>query len=1442
MEQIQQIRDLGTSLGYEDDELRRFVKDQQDRVRDERAALRQEQKDELDRKAAIEKALIEKAKVENEWELQKLTHSQKMEELSKQAELPQLVSTGGSHDTVRGPKIPAFEEGKDEIDSYLRRFERYATAQKWKPDIWATHLSALLKGKALDVYALMPVDKALDYPALKDALLKRYDMTEEGFKRRFRSCRPEPGETFIQFSVRLDSYFKRWIDMAHTDNTYISLYDLIIRDQFLHICSKDLSLFLKERIPDSLEKMVALADQYREARHTSASNLIDKGNQSNTSSVRNQSGPKAGDYSTKKEQRSIKPAERTSFVPVRDRKCFRCGKNGHIAPDCRVNLQKTNSGSSDDRNNFKGKVCNTCTIPTDSIVDAIPTGCTSTLPLSCQSTVNVSMPVSSGYVDGKPVTVLRDTGCSGIVVKRDMVGNESLTGGKQVCILADGTRVEVPIARIAIDTPYLQGEFEGWCMANPVYDLIIGNVEDAREPGKPDPLWQQTGAVETREQVRNKSKPFVQLKVKDIITDEVNPNVIKKAQLEDTTLDKIRRYVLTGDTVTRKNGKVKWILKRGMIYRQFSSSKHDRVSCTQLVVPKFHRETVTRVAHESIMSGHMGTQRTLDRVLSAFYWPGVSADVKRFCQSCDICQRTVPKGKIGKVPLQSMPLIDEPFKRVAVDLIGPLFPRTDRGNRYILTLVDYATRYPEAIALKDIETESVAESLVDIFSRVGVPQEMLTDMGSQFTSKLMAEVSRLISLRQLTTTVYHPMCNGLVERFNGSLKLMLKRMCHERPKDWDRYVDALLFAYREVSQESLKFSPFELVYGKQVRGPMAILKELWTKEIDDPEVKSTYQYVIDLRERLEATCELARSNLASASKKNKVYYDKSTKQRHMKVGDKVLVLLPTDKNKLLMQWKGPFTITEKFGKVDYRIQMNGKIKTFHANLLKRYVERYDVDDLTVVSSAVIDTDSDQVDVYDEIHEIPFTDSGENASHIDVNPDLDENQLLQVKELLFSFPEVFTDSPGCTDLLEHDIKLSSETPVRMKPYPIPYSMLDTVNAEVSKMLDLGVIEASTSPYASPIVIVKKKDNTNRFCIDFRSLNSQTLFDAEPMGNAEEMFSKLAGHQYFSRIDLSKGYWQLPLSEDAKPKTAFQTPKGLFQFRRMPFGLVTAPASFCRLMRILLKGMENIDNFIDDIIIFTLTFEQHLEVLYELLVRLKGANLTARPSKCSIGYGSLECLGHFVGDDKLKPHPDKVKAMGEAPRPVTKKQVRSFLGLVGFYRKFIPNFSCIALPLTDLTKKGQPSTVVWENAQENAFQSLRCALVRFPILKLPDFTKIFVLMTDASDRGIGAVLMQYQENSKMPIAYASRKLKKSEVAYSTIEKECLAIVWAVQKFQRYLYGREFILETDHQPLTYLNKKKVENARLMRWALALQPYRFRIVAVKGIDNVGADYLSRV
>ena len=247
-----------------------------------------------------------------------------------------------------------------------------------------------------------------------------------------------------------------------------------------------------------------------------------------------------------------------------------------------------------------------------------------------------------------------------------------------------------------------------------------------------------------------------------------------------------------------------------------------------------------------------------------------------------------------------MPLIDTPFKRVAVDLVGPIYPLSESGHRYILTLVDYVTRYPDAVPLKSITTESVAEALVDMYSRLGVPEEVLSDMGAQFVSECMAEVSRLLSIRQLTTSPYHPMCNGLVEKFDGTLKCMLKRLCSEQPKQWHRYINALLFAYREVPQASMGFSPFELLYGRTVRGPMTILKELWTEEFDEAEVKTSYQYVIDLREKLEQTLKLAREELKRSQARYQRYYNRNAKDRKFVVGDKVLILLPTDKNKLLI--------------------------------------------------------------------------------------------------------------------------------------------------------------------------------------------------------------------------------------------------------------------------------------------------------------------------------------------------------------------------------------------------------------------------------------------------------------------------------------------------------------------------------------------------------------
>ena len=465
-----------------------------------------------------------------------------------------------------------------------------------------------------------------------------------------------------------------------------------------------------------------------------------------------------------------------------------------------------------------------------------------------------------------------------------------------------------------------------------------------REPTHPDVNWEpechQANAVETRGQKRQAVRTRPPLQVLKSLEGIASVDDLIQAQREDESLKSCRKLAEGGDRKTSKQGNSSWFMhKKEVLYREYIDATPGSDVITQVVVPTKYRNQVMNLAHESILGGHLGSKKTCEKILMHFFWPGMHADVLRYCRSCGPCQRTSPKGKVTKVPLGSTPLIDEPFRRVAMDIVGPIEPATSKGNRFILTVVDYATRYPEAVALRRIDTQTVAEALVDIYSRVGVPREVLTDQGGQFTSKLMKEVSRLLSIRQLTTTPYHPTCNRLVERFNGTLKSMLRKMCEERPKDWDRYVNPLLFAYRESVQESTGFSPFELLFGRVVRGPLGILRELWTGDVDEPETKTKYQYVLDLKDRLEATCQVAQESLSKSAEKYRRQYNRKAKKRKFEVGDGVLLLLPSDNNKLLMHWQGPFKVVQKVGQMDYKIDMNGKIKTFHANLLKRFFRR-----------------------------------------------------------------------------------------------------------------------------------------------------------------------------------------------------------------------------------------------------------------------------------------------------------------------------------------------------------------------------------------------------------------------------------------------------------------------------------------------------------------------
>ena len=433
---------------------------------------------------------------------------------------------------------------------------------------------------------------------------------------------------------------------------------------------------------------------------------------------------------------------------------------------------------------------------------------------------------------------------------------------------------------------------------------------------------------------------------------------------------------------------------------------------------------------------------------------------------------------------------------------------------------------------------------------------------------------------------------------------MLKRMCSERPKDWDRYIAPLLFAYREVPQESLGFSPFELLYGRTVRGPMAILKDIWSNQKVGSEVKTTYQYVLDLQERLEETCELARHELSKAQCKQKRYYDVKTRDRELKTGDKVLLLLSTDHNKLLMQWKGPHEVIERVRGHNYRIQLPNKVKMFHANMLKRYIERdvTEIERTEVLGAAVINSGNNENE-----SEVEFScHQKETYKDVHVNPELYPRKQQEIRKLLAEFADIFTDVPKITTLGEHKIELTGSDPVRAKAYPLPYAMHEAVDKEIDAMIALRIIEPSTAPYASPIVCVNKPDGSVRICIDYRKLNKITVFDPEPMNQMQEIFADLSGSQYLSKFDFCKGYWQIPMWESDKDATTFITHRGLFRFRVMPFGLVNAPATFSRIMRKLLGTLQILRNYLDDVLAHTKGWDEHLVGLRKFFKRVRDAN--------------------------------------------------------------------------------------------------------------------------------------------------------------------------------------------------------------------------------------------
>ena len=779
----------------------------------------------------------------------------------------------------------------EDIEAYLTTFERMMGVYEITEDKWAFRLAPQLTGKAQQAYAALGVADSHIYARVKEAVLRRYDINDETYRQRFRSTRRKEGEAYMELAIRLQDLLNKWTADCRTVE---EVKEKFVVEQLLNTMPSDLRIWVSERKPTSGNDAGKWADDYIQARQREGDGKGSGGSHPRGDTRKCSSCGQVGHLAhrcwnpkgtqgagmrdeVKKERVEVKKEkaegkrerpERRSWV-----RCFVCNKVGHMSFECpdRVLFCRGDLGREVTRPGVvEGKRVS------DIVLD---TGCSRTM-------VRKELVDEEKNLEGRAVTV------------RCAHGDTVLYPLAQVELKLDGVAVQVEVAvsdslpvsvLLGTDVPEL-GELLH-SSANTVHSALVVTRAQARRdeeeeearvrrdeesgvvPNTPEEAKQETpgskaGEEEvpgsifaedlfqggsstkvsmTRSQKREQRHEHGLERAKDKprrgeTADPVlgiTSGELMELQERDESLAKARELA-EGKSAEVAEGYFK---RDGLLVRRWAPLKEEDMPVDQVVLPRECRSTVLHLAHTIPLAGHLGKKKTAKRIMGRFYWPTVFRDVADYCRSCPECQKSTHR-RVARAPLIPLPVIGEPFERMAMDIVGPL-PRSRSGNRYVLVVCDYATRYPEAVPLRTIDAEHVADEIVKIFARVGIPKEILTDQGSNFTSKFLAEVYRLNAIR---TSPYHPQTDGLVERFNQTLKEMLRKVATEEGKDWDKLLPYVLFAYREVPQEATGFSPFELVYGREVRGPLDVLRESW--EVRESSGENVVSHLLRMRGRL----------------------------------------------------------------------------------------------------------------------------------------------------------------------------------------------------------------------------------------------------------------------------------------------------------------------------------------------------------------------------------------------------------------------------------------------------------------------------------------------------------------------------------------------------------------------------------------------------------------
>ena len=514
------------------------------------------------------------------------------------------------------------------------------------------------------------------------------------------------------------------------------------------------------------------------------------------------------------------------------------------------------------------------------------------------------------------------------------------------------------------------------------------------------------------------------------------------------------------------------------------------------------------------------------------------------------------------------------------------------------------------------------------------------------------QVMHELGIKQYRSSAYHPESQGALERFHQTLKNMIRSYCFDTEKDWDEGIHLLLFAVRESVQESLGFSPFELLFGHSVRGPLKLLKEKFLSNDETP--LNLLQYVSDFRNRLSRACEVARSNLKKSQGKMKARYDNHVIDRKFKPGDKVLALLPIPGRPLQARYFGPYTIDKKTSDLNYIINTPGRRKNkqmCHINMLKEYFDR---DSSFPKPITVVNAVPQESNVFEPEVNSDFIDKSDPGPSKLENSDilrnlnsklshLEPSQQEELKQLIHEYEHLFPDIPTRTDKIYHDVIVEDSKPIKQHPYRMNPLKQKHLQDEVKYLLENDFIEPSQSNYSSPCILVPKSNGTYRMCTDYRKVNSVTKTDSFPIPRIDDCIDKVGNSKYVTKFDLLKGFWQVPLTDRAKEVSAFATPNGLYQYKVMPFGMKNSPATFQRLVNNIICGLDGCDAYIDDVIIYSDSWSNHLQRIRKFFDRLTKVKLTVNLAKTEFCHATVTFLGHLVGQGQVKPLEAKVNAI-------------------------------------------------------------------------------------------------------------------------------------------------------------------------------------------------------